>query len=624
MVAVAVVVTVYTAGAAAGVMSVATGASTTMGAGMAVLSGGATFSTATLAAAAIGGAAGNIASQGVGLAMGAQHQFRWEAVGQAALTSAVSSGVGTGLNELGYPLTDAGGWEGSANAAGRAAAATSVDRLLQGGWTWRAVAASAVSAGLNRALTPDVPATATAGPTKQAWLAGFGSSMAADLAGQWLGRKDHHVDGGSAFASTLGLTMGDRIVEGWSKDPANLRTDAAATPQAPIDESPRAELAGFLAMDADEALQQDFERYVLQAQGLDPDAPSRIMSLAWGEPRLPWPGEPSPLRPAAPAPAPHRRRSRTPEGSTGDDDFVDMGSTWLLPILPDSGGEFALRDPLPHSLSAESVQDMPNGYLQGGSRITSTFDGMPSTPIDFQPAGGWSLGGTAGYSAVSTWDAYRRVQYKARSVANSAEFARQLSGLARTHTAEAEILARQAFEARQALRTATQNTLSPGGKLISMAIEKAYTFNGLYAERARRLGANGPYAPYDVYKEIIEASGRSNQLVSRINQFTKIAGPIGMGLGIYGSATAIANAPAGETGRVTAEEGGSFLGGMAGGMAATYAIGGLALGATAVGLTVAAPVVLVAGAGAGLTGAYFGSSYGREAGSFYYKLWWQQ
>lgn len=85
-----------------------------------------------------------------------------------------------------------------------------------------------------------------------------------------------------------------------------------------------------------------------------------------------------------------------------------------------------------------------------------------------------------------------------------------------------------------------------------------------------------------------------------------------------------ANAPAGQTGRVAAEEGGALLGGVAGGMAATYVAGGLSLaavaGATALGFTIAAPVILLGGVAAGIAGAYYGSSFGRDAGSYYFNL----
>lgn len=157
-----------------------------------------------------------------------------------------------------------------------------------------------------------------------------------------------------------------------------------------------------------------------------------------------------------------------------------------------------------------------------------------------------------------------------------------------------------------------------------MAIEQKYTFDGQYAKYSARAAEAGPYGPMDVYERIIDRSGASNKWVSTINNYTKIAGPIGLGLGLASSGYAIVNAPTGQTGRVAAEETGGFFGGMAGGVAATSVVGGLALGAAAVGLTVAAPVVLVVGAAAGIAGAIYTSGYGRQAGAYYYNLWGKQ
>ena len=46
----------------------------------------------------------------------------------------------------------------------------------------------------------------------------------------------------------------------------------------------------------------------------------------------------------------------------------------------------------------------------------------------------------------------------------------------------------------------------------------------------------------------------------------------------------------------------------------------MAVGAAAVGLTIGTPVILVGGILAGVGGSIFASSYGREAGDFYYNL----
>jgi hypothetical protein len=106
MVAVAVIATFYTAGAAAGsfaslagnvaaVTGGATGVGATFTAGVAALSGGLGLSTAAIGAAAIGGAAGSIASQAVGMATGHVQNFSWRGVATGALTAGVGAGGGS-------------------------------------------------------------------------------------------------------------------------------------------------------------------------------------------------------------------------------------------------------------------------------------------------------------------------------------------------------------------------------------------------------------------------------------------------------------------------------------------------------------------------------------------------
>jgi hypothetical protein len=156
MVVVAVVVTVYTAGAASTLLAGGTlgGAGATMTAGMTVLGGGAAVgATATgvlsagmagLAGAAIGGAAGSIASQVAGLATGTIDKFSWKAVGQSALGSAVTAGVGSAINQAGIAvLQGAAEWA----SAGRAAISSGVNQVLHTDWNWQEVLASAAGAG---------------------------------------------------------------------------------------------------------------------------------------------------------------------------------------------------------------------------------------------------------------------------------------------------------------------------------------------------------------------------------------------------------------------------------------------------------------------------------------------
>ncbi|WP_093561516.1 calcium-binding protein [Pseudoduganella namucuonensis] len=134
VVVVAVVVTVVSYGA----LSEAAGAALT-----------AAFGSSTASAAVIGaaaGALGSIASQGVGMAIGAQDQFSWRGVALSALGSGVSYGMAAGVGSGGGFM----GLEGRAALAARAAVSNALSQGigvmtgLQERFDWRGMAASAV------------------------------------------------------------------------------------------------------------------------------------------------------------------------------------------------------------------------------------------------------------------------------------------------------------------------------------------------------------------------------------------------------------------------------------------------------------------------------------------------
>jgi YD repeat-containing protein len=145
MIAVAVAVTIYTAGALSGATA------NLFSAGLGVLSGAGGFSAATVAYAAAGGAAGSIASQVVGNAIGAQDGFSWKGVALSAVAAGASAGIG-GLAADGAFGTTLAGTTSLPSAAGRAAlsnvAAQGVGMVtgLQNGFSWRNVAAAATGA----------------------------------------------------------------------------------------------------------------------------------------------------------------------------------------------------------------------------------------------------------------------------------------------------------------------------------------------------------------------------------------------------------------------------------------------------------------------------------------------
>ncbi|MBF9265281.1 hypothetical protein I4I83_12745 [Acidovorax cattleyae] len=145
MIVIAVVVTIYTAGA----MSAAAGAtfSETMAAGAAALAPGGSLS---IAGAAVAGAAGSIASQAVGVAIGAQKNFSWKSVALAAVSSGVTAGIGNA-----NWLPDMGTF---ANAAMRQAVSGTISQGigtvtgLQPRFDWKGVVAGAIGAGVGASV----------------------------------------------------------------------------------------------------------------------------------------------------------------------------------------------------------------------------------------------------------------------------------------------------------------------------------------------------------------------------------------------------------------------------------------------------------------------------------------
>ncbi|WP_254846049.1 LysM peptidoglycan-binding domain-containing protein, partial [Xanthomonas axonopodis] len=162
MVVVAIVVTVYTAGVAASAMgaaataaSGATAASVATSAGTMVAGAGALAGTYGTAAAVVGGAAGafagSLASQGVGSAMG-QTSFSWRNVAASTVAGAATAGFGTLVS--GAPAVVAA----VATAAVGNVSSYVANKLVgnEASFSWKSVAASAVSAGITQQLAPTI------------------------------------------------------------------------------------------------------------------------------------------------------------------------------------------------------------------------------------------------------------------------------------------------------------------------------------------------------------------------------------------------------------------------------------------------------------------------------------
>jgi len=225
MIVVAIVVTIYTAGAAATSLSSAAAASSAAGAstmsiGAGALLGGtgaaAGMSAGSLiAAGAIGGAVGSIASQLVGNAIGAVDGFSWKQVALGGL----SAGMGAGLGQI---AALAGTTPGAVIA--RAAIGDAMTQGialvtgLQDHFDWKGVAASAVGAGVGYGMNEAFGLTQNGLATNNytgfdkyalAGLSGFAAGTAAAAARG--GRVSVQQVATDAFGNAIGSSLVDAM-----------------------------------------------------------------------------------------------------------------------------------------------------------------------------------------------------------------------------------------------------------------------------------------------------------------------------------------------------------------------------------------------------------------------------
>lgn len=187
VVIVAVVVALYTGGAALAAMGTTVGTASTG---------------ALVAAGAVGAAAGSIASQAVGIAIGTQDKFSWK---QVAL-SAVGGGVTAGLGGVDFGAGAIGNRVIQSAAANAVTQGIAIATGLQEGFSWRSVAASAVSAGVGQGLNAAMGYNPANGFE-------FGKSLVSGLASSAVGQA---VRGGKVNATTLaadvfGNVLGDSL-----------------------------------------------------------------------------------------------------------------------------------------------------------------------------------------------------------------------------------------------------------------------------------------------------------------------------------------------------------------------------------------------------------------------------
>ncbi|WP_247643757.1 LysM peptidoglycan-binding domain-containing protein, partial [Xanthomonas phaseoli] len=221
MVVVAIVVTIYTAGAASGLVSAAAASATTaaggtigatMATGAAAL-GGTFGATAAVVGGAAGAFAGSLASQGVGSAMG-QTSFSWRNVAASTVAGAATAGFGSMMSGVASPVVSAIATAAVGNVSNYAA-----NKLVgnEASFSWRSVAASAVTAGLTQQLAPTISSKLGINPNSYAQdvVSGItggvvGAHVRQGMVGGAVNYQDVFVD---AFGNALSGSFSRRGVE---------------------------------------------------------------------------------------------------------------------------------------------------------------------------------------------------------------------------------------------------------------------------------------------------------------------------------------------------------------------------------------------------------------------------
>ena len=143
-------------------------------------------------------------------------------------------------------------------------------------------------------------------------------------------------------------------------------------------------------------------------------------------------------------------------------------------------------------------------------------------------------------SAATTHDSYQRGRYESGNHEASRAAPEAIEN-ARTNgnPDEAWEAARRASEARNARRLATQDTLTPPGRMISQAIEGERGFDRMRETYSRRLpGVEGGAAAetqdlYELSRRIAVASGESKPLMRNLGRAGRVLGPVGVGVSFY-------------------------------------------------------------------------------------------
>jgi RHS repeat-associated protein len=250
----------------------------------------------------------------------------------------------------------------------------------------------------------------------------------------------------------------------------------------------------------------------------------------------------------------------------------------------------------------------------GGVRTSSTSG--PYTPADEYDPPTWWPPQSAGYSSVTTYDTWRRLAYldQVHQAADEA-VARVRAAKAAGDLVAAEKAAREVSALRNTLRTATQELLSPGGRVLSRAVEQPRDWATVFNKY-------GGTETFDTFENVARAAGRSSKSVTALATFGKYAGPLGTAAGVYVAGSEVYHAPEAERPRVAARESGGFVVGAVGSTAGTAggtALGTIIVGALGISTGPGGWLILALGIGGGAAGGVGGSAIGREAADVVYQ-----